>query len=125
MEVKTILMAFLFSMLLLHEMDAVRAKEWRMFLFLKDLKEETAYRIFAVAHLPLYMAALIVMIGGSPKGSNAFYYILEVLLVLHGCVHFGFRKHKENSFTSLFSKLIIYGMAFFAVFHLIYLGIWN
>ena len=36
------------SLLLIHEMDAIRTKEWKMFIILKDMADETAYKIFAV-----------------------------------------------------------------------------
>ncbi|MFQ7237062.1 MAG: DUF6713 family protein, partial [Enterococcus hulanensis] len=37
----TILFALELALLLTHEMDAIRHKEWRMFVFLKDLPEQT------------------------------------------------------------------------------------
>jgi len=42
-----------------HEMDAIRTKEWRMLIILKDIADETAYKIFTLAHLPLYFIVFI------------------------------------------------------------------
>nr|WP_260456143.1 DUF6713 family protein [Enterococcus gilvus] len=44
----TILFALELALLLTHEMDAIRHKEWRMFVFLKDLPEQTAYWVFTL-----------------------------------------------------------------------------
>jgi len=49
-----ILFAFNFSLLLLHEMDAIRAKEWKMFAVLKNMNEQNGYIVFSLLHLPLY-----------------------------------------------------------------------
>ena len=42
------------SLILVHEMDAIRCKEWKMFIMLKDIKEEYGYLIFTLLHLPIY-----------------------------------------------------------------------
>ena len=39
------------SLFMLHEMDAIRRQEWRIFFFLSKLKEETAYAVFSILHL--------------------------------------------------------------------------
>ncbi len=41
------------TFMLLHEMDAVRCREWRIFPGLSLLGEETGFRVFMLAHLPL------------------------------------------------------------------------
>jgi len=41
------------ALIIVHEMDAVRCHEWRIFHGLSSLKEETACRIFILAHIPL------------------------------------------------------------------------
>ncbi|WP_368665131.1 DUF6713 family protein, partial [Paenibacillus borealis] len=43
-----------FALLLLHEMDAIRAKEWRMFIILKDMEDNRVFKVFTILHLPLY-----------------------------------------------------------------------
>lgn len=103
------------SLLLVHEMDAVRNREWRMFIVLKDMEDEKACRIFVLAHVPLYVAALFLLM--SPAKLIVFY-VLDVLLILHAVIHFGFRHHKHNAFTSTISKAIIYMMAAISAVHL-------
>ncbi|MEM5012432.1 DUF6713 family protein [Niallia taxi] len=49
---------FFHSLFLLHEMDAIRRSEWRMFIVLKDTEDSTAYMVFTLIHLPLYTIIL-------------------------------------------------------------------
>lgn len=58
------LFIFMITLLLIHEMDAIRTKEWRMFIVLKDMPDEKAYKIFTLAHIPLYFIAIFVMVRG-------------------------------------------------------------
>lgn len=103
------------SLLLVHEMDAVKNREWRMFIVLKDMEDEKAGRIFLLAHVPLYATALFLLMS---PAKLILFYILDVFLILHAVVHFGFRHHKHNSFTSTISKAIIYMMAAISAVHL-------
>jgi len=56
-----VLFSVILSLLFLHEMDAVRNAEWKMFVILKDMDETKAYRIFTLLHLPLYAALLCML----------------------------------------------------------------
>lgn len=111
-----LLFLFIFSLLLIHEMDAVRTKEWRMFIILKDMKDETAHRVFTIIHLPLYLCALYALsIGGT--ASYVLKIIIDAFLIGHAALHYAFRNHSGNGFESGFSKTIIYGAATLAVLH--------
>ena len=107
------------SLLLLHEMDAVRAREWKMFIFLKSMREETAYIIFSVVHLPLYFWALFTISQPFSSGYTFVYLITDVFLIAHTVIHFFFRRHAANSFSSAYSNALIYIMGVLAVIHLI------
>jgi len=106
------------SLLLIHEMDAIRVREWRMFIGLKNLHDETAYRIFSLAHLPLYIAAFFILASGGALAKLILYYVIDAFLIVHAIIHYGFRKNPNNGFTSLFSKAIIYSLAILAIIHL-------
>jgi hypothetical protein len=109
--------AILFSLLLLHEMDAIRTKEWKMFIVLKDMKEQTGYIVFSLIHLPLY-AWVIYSVSQTWNGSYALIWLLtDVFLVIHAMIHFGFRKHTANGFQSVYSNILIYGTAALSVLH--------
>ena len=107
------------SLLLLHEMDAVRAREWKMFIFLKSMREETAYIIFSVVHLPLYFWALFTISQTFSSGYTFVYLITDVFLIAHTVIHFFFRRHAANGFSSAYSNALIYIMGVLAVIHLI------
>ena len=49
-----ILFLFNLSLFLLHEMDAIRRSEWKLFIVLKDMEADKAYTYFTWIHLPLY-----------------------------------------------------------------------
>ncbi|MEA0553347.1 DUF6713 family protein [Lysinibacillus irui] len=55
-----LLVLFLFnlSLFLLHEMDAIRRSEWRLFIVLKDMEDSKAYKVFTFIHLFLYVIIL-------------------------------------------------------------------
>ena len=113
------------SLLLIHEMDAVRTKEWKMFIILKDMEDEQAYRLFVIAHLPLYFSVLFIMIQGGAQANEILFYLIDLFIVGHSFIHYAFRKKVNNGFTSFFSKALIYGLGFLAVTHLFLLLLIN
>ncbi len=106
-----------FSLLLVHEMDAIQAKEWKIFLVLKDMTDELACKVFTGMHVPLYAGVLYVLLRGGAAG-HALQIIIDVFLAGHAVIHFAFGNHVDNGFQSLYSKTIIYSMAALALLHL-------
>lgn len=106
------------SLFLIHEMDAIRTKEWKMFIFFRNVKEENAYRVFTAVHFPLYFIMLYFIIQGNDRIRIWFFFVLDTLLILHTLVHFLFRKNKNNGFSSLLSKSIIYLIGIVAIINL-------
>jgi hypothetical protein len=43
------------SFMIIHEMDAVRCREWRIFPGLSRMNESLAFKIFIIAHIPLFL----------------------------------------------------------------------
>lgn len=43
------------ALLLVHELDAVRRQQWRMFALLNRLDDERAHQLFALLHVPLFI----------------------------------------------------------------------
>lgn len=109
---------FNLSLLILHEMDAIRNMEWKMFIFLKNLKEEVAYKIFSILHIPL-----IILVLYSLTQFMRFYFflylIIDIFLILHMIIHYFFTDHEANKFSSSYSKFIIYLMGYLSIFHLV------
>ena len=112
-----LLFALTLSLTLVHEMDAIQAKEWKMFILLKDMADETACKIFTGIHFPLYSGTLYVLLRGG-AAECALQIIIDVFLMFHAVLHFAFRNHVDNGFQSLYSKTIIYSMAALALLHL-------
>ena len=94
------------SFILTHEMDAIRVKEWKMFPFLTNLKEETAYLLFTSLHVPLYILLFWGLVG---DGNRAMIMGLNIFFVIHLFLHILFIKHKDNQFKSIFSWVLIFG----------------
>ena len=116
-----ILFVLNFSLLLLHEMDAIRAKEWKMFAVLKNMKEQSGYIAFSLLHLPLY-CWVIFIISQTWSGGYALVWLLtDVFLIIHALIHFLFRNHYDNGFTTAYSMILIYGMAGLSAVHLVLL----
>jgi len=102
----------------IHEMDAIRKKEWNMFLILKDMDEEKGYQIFTVLHIPIYFMLLYLLINGTDA---AIYLgaLVDVFFIFHSLIHIIFLKHRNNQFIGFFSNVIIHSLGIIALVHLI------
>lgn len=109
------LFALEFALLLTHEMDAVYHREWKMFIGLKDLSEQTAYWAFTLSHIVLYTLVLFFLL----LKSSIILYVVDIFLICHLFLHYFFRKHPENHLTGFWSKLIINSAGIIAGIHLI------
>ena len=96
------------GLLLTHEMDAIRHKEWEMFIFLKDLPENTAYLVFTLPHILLYALVLFFLL-----------YVVDIFVICHLFIHFIFRRHPNNQLTGFWSLVIINLAGIIAAVHLI------
>lgn len=106
------------SLFLLHEMDAIRHSEWRLFIVLKDMEDSKAYKIFTFIHLPLYTIILSLLFS---RYQIISFWVLDLFLIFHSILHLIFEKHPRNGFKNMYSRTIIYGMGVLAVIHFIIL----
>ncbi len=113
------LFILIISLFLVHEMDSVRNKEWRMMAVLKNMPEDAAFKLYTGLHIPLFFFILFIMVQSGPQMSLAFCIIMDVLLVAHTLIHFFFRRHKNNSFESVFSNVLIYIVGVLAIIQFI------
>ena len=100
------------SFLLIHEMDAVRCKEWRIFPLVALLEEKLGFQVFMLVHIPLFGILLWALIGsetptGWIRGLNYF-------CLLHLIAHILYLRHPKNEFKDWMSWLWIIGAAFFS-----------
>lgn len=111
-----ILFALELALLFTHEMDAIRRQEWKMFIVLKDMADEKAYRVFLLLHIPLYTAILALLF--SPFSQIA-YVIVDLFLMAHMVIHLGFRKHPANRLNGPVSTFMIYAAGILGLLHFI------
>ncbi len=103
------------SLLLVHEMDAIRCKEWKMFPGLSLLDDKTGYIVFVAAHLPLLV---FILYGLLLTNVGDFAHAVSYFLIVHFGLHLLFLKHKNNGFKDIFSWLIISGASLCGLLHL-------
>jgi len=97
-----------FAFLLTHEMDAIRAKEWRLFPVVSHLTDEAGYRVFTAAHVPLY-ALLFWGLVGVGAGPSTLILVLDGFFVVHLVLHVVRRHCPANHFASPFSWTLFVG----------------
>ncbi|WP_342532488.1 DUF6713 family protein [Lysinibacillus sp. FSL K6-0057] len=107
-----------FSLFLLHEMDAIRHSEWRLFIILKDMEDSKAYKVFTFIHLFLYVVILSLLFS---QYQTIIFWVLDLFFIIHAILHFIFERHPRNEFKNRFSRAIIYPIGFLAVIHLVFL----
>lgn len=103
------------GLLLTHEMDAIRHKEWEMFIFLKDLPENTAYLVFTLPHILLYALVLFFLL----LNNITILYVVDIFVICHLFIHFIFRRHPNNQLPGFWSLVIINLAGIIAAVHLI------
>jgi len=119
---KTILfISALFNVLffLMHELDAVYRKEWRMFKFMNNLKERTQYHIFLYFHFPLFAFLIYYLITVFNFNNISLWIIVNSLSVIHFIIHLYARKWESNVFKSGISFFVISGAGATGVVNLI------
>lgn len=92
------------SLMLMHEMDAVRCKEWRILPGLSLLNDRLGYFVFMLAHLPLFFFIFYKLIK---VDNESFITGLNIFFIIHLGLHILFLKHRKNSFTDWISWTII------------------
>lgn len=99
------------ALLLTHEMDAVREREWRMLwpFSLLRIDDDVACRVFVGAHAPVYGALFGALCSSSTRGrsrtAGAVATALSAFAVVHGVAHFAY----ASVFRSAWSRALVYG----------------
>lgn len=106
--------------LLVHEMDAIRCREWRIFPVLSEVEDETGYVAFAALHVPLYALLLWGLYGGNGV-NRGLIFGLDVFFIVHVVLHLIFYNHPENRFRSVFSYVLIFGASLFGALDLAFM----
>ncbi|NQV37527.1 MAG: hypothetical protein HQ509_05925 [Candidatus Marinimicrobia bacterium] len=105
------------SFIIVHEMDAIRCKEWRILPGLSLLKDNLGYKVFIFIHIPLYSIIFWFLLNsqsrvGLIKG-------LDIFFIVHIGLHLLFLKHTENEFKGWISWALILGAGLFGLVDLL------
>ncbi|WP_108976375.1 DUF6713 family protein [Leptospira ryugenii] len=120
---ETIYFATAISFLFIHELDAIQAKEWKLFIVLRDLQERQAYSIWLALHFPLFLLPFLVVTESFGRDTTIFVRIgIDLFLAFHLFLHIYFRKHRDYHFHSIQSNLYIVFTALFASLDLLVLS---
>lgn len=91
------------SLFILHEMDAVHTREWRMIVFMKNFNDNTAHIIFTSLHFLLFIIIFYLL----EYHQDFMIMIIPILLIIHYLIHLLFRKNPENRMNNVFSRTVI------------------
>lgn len=105
------------SMLLLHEMDAVDKREWRMLFVLRRLPNEGAMRWFIVLHLPIFIALLALVAAGPSTAVRWIQGAVDSFLVIHAGLHERLIRRGDAAFANPFSRWLVWGAATLGTIH--------
>jgi len=108
--------ANLACLVMAHELDAVRRREWRFFFARTSLSDESAYRIFTALHVPVFVFILWNLESARLQAG------VDIFLIVHAVIHWFLRGHPLISFDSWFSRLWIFGGAILGAVHLLLLS---
>jgi hypothetical protein len=109
------------SLLLTHELDAIKQHEWRIFPGLSNLKDNLSYPLFVILHIPLFILILWLLCHPSEYVQFWFQISVDGFLIIHLGLHHFFKSHDKYEFTQQFSKIIINLMALTGLIHIILL----
>lgn len=109
------------SSLLLHEMDAIDKKEWRLLFVLRKLPDDGALRWFIGLHLPLFVGLMVLIAAGPSPTTRWIEGGIDVFLIVHGGLHENLSAGGDRAFANQFSRWLIWSAAVFASAHLVYL----
>ncbi len=95
------------SFMTIHEMDAIRCKEWRIFPGLSMLNDKLGHILFIFAHIPLFF--FIYWQLSQTENKEAFIKGFDIFMIVHLLLHLLFLNHKNNEFKDWISWSIIIG----------------
>lgn len=103
------------TLIFIHELDAIRCKEWRIFPGLSLLNDKNGMIVFIFAHIPLIFWILYEV----KSGSEQFNFYFDIFLIVHFFLHLLFLMHPKNEFKDWVSWSIITGAALCGLLDLI------
>ena len=106
-----ILSALNVMFIFMHEFDAFFQKEWKMFKFIRKLKEKTQYLLFLYIHIPLTLFLFYYLWTVINFNNFILWIIVNSFMILHLLLHIDATRWKSNVFHSIHSFIFIGGGA--------------
>ena len=105
------------SLLLAHELDAMRAGEWRLLPVLRSLPDARGRDAFILAHVPL--TAMLIWLAASPSAATRLWFqaSVDAFLVIHVALHRVFVLHPDYDFHRPLSRGLILGAGAVGALH--------
>ena len=100
----------------MHEIDAVRCKEWRIFPGLSSLGDKWGHLVFMIAQIPIFFFIYNALVA--PELKDSFIPYFNVFLILHTLLHVLYLKHQKNLFKDWVSWVLIVGAGVSGIFSL-------
>lgn len=110
------------ALLLTHELDAVRAREWRLLPGLRSLPDARGRSAFILVHAPLFAVLFWLVAHPDAAVRVRTQAATDVFLVVHVGLHRAFASHPEYDFHGLASRGLILGAGLVGAVHLILLA---
>jgi hypothetical protein len=89
-----------------HELDAVKRHEWRIFPLIRSLPDTMGEQLFIWLHVPVFA---LLLLGGDGEEVNALRLCLSGFAILHVGLHWFYRSHPANEFGNVSSWALILG----------------
>ncbi len=105
------------TFIFLHEMDAIRCKEWRIFPGLSLMNDFWGHLIFMLAHIPLFYLLFWQL---TQPSKESFIKGLDIFFIVHVGLHLLFLMHKKNEFKDWVSWTIISAAGVFGLLDLVF-----
>ena len=105
------------SLLTMHEMDAIRCKEWRIFPGLSMLSDNLGQKVFILVHFPLFYFVFWNLTHS--ENIDAFIKGFNIFMIVHLGLHILFLRHKNNEFKDWISWTLIIGAGLFGLIDII------
>ncbi len=104
------------TFLIIHEMDAIRCKEWRILPLLSLLDGKNGQTVFLFMHIPLFVW-IFYSLPPHP-GSDFFMVAFDIFMIIHIGLHLLLLRNKKNEFKDWISWVLIVGAGVFGGLHL-------
>lgn len=112
---RTLLFYLATSILLAHELDAVKHSEWGLLYVLRDLPSGAAYAAFVLLHVPLITIILWLSHHRNETLRSRFRLLVCVFTICHALIHLRLDGSENYYFEGWLANGLIFGSASFGI----------